>query len=550
MNNAKRFGCTVALFAMSFPALGQTPPDAGRTLQDVAQPPGPPAPDREVSLPAPPATPLVAPGGIEVELREVTFSGNQLIDSATLSRALGDFAGHRYDQAALLALTERITQVYRSHGYPFVRAFIPPQDVSGGKLRMEVIEGRYGRVSGEGENWLVRGAQPFLNVLRSGDPIESTQLERVMLLLDNQPGMTVSPYVSPGSVRGEGDLVVKVGRRSYWEGDVGYDNTGNQYTGESRLHANIVANSPFLFGDRVSVRTLVSDEELWLGAVDYELPVGGRGWRAQFGYTQTNYQLGKQYESLQATGFAKVASARVSYPLLRSQLSNLSALAGYQHKWLEDRYKSTDTIQKKTSDSAPVSLQFDHRDRFIDGGITYGSFTWTAGRLNLSGAQQEADATTARTDGTFNKWNLDVARIQRLFGSLSAYGRFSGQWSNKNLDSSERFGLGGIYGVRAYPMGEGTGDRGWLTQLELRYAIRAVTPFIFYDMGSTSINAQPWDDNSDLERNLSGRGLGVRLDYAGWYVDATAAWRNQGGQATADSLHRNPRYWFMANYRF
>lgn len=550
MNNANRFGYTVALFAMSFAAMGQTLPDAGRTLQDVAQPPGPPTNDREVPLPTPPATPLVAPGGIEVELQEVSFSGNQLIDSATLSRALGDFAGHRYDQAALLALTGRISQVYRIRGYPFVRAYIPPQDVSGGKLRIEVLEGRYGYVSGEGENWLVLGAQPFLNVLQAGTPIESTQLERVMLLLDNQPGMTVSPYVSPGSLRGEGDLAVKIERRSFWEGEVGYDNTGNQYTGESRLHANIVANSPFLFGDRVSVRTLVSDEELWLGSVDYELPVGGRGWRAQVGYTQTNYQLGKQYEPLLATGFAKVASTKVSYPLVRSQLSNIFVSAGYQHKWLEDRYKAAGTTQKKTSDSLPFSLQFDQRDRFIDGGITYGTFTWTAGRLHLGGALHESDSATARSNGAFNKWNLDVARIQRLFGSLSAYGRFSGQWSNKNLDSSERFGLGGIYGVRAYPMGEGTGDRGWLAQLELRYSFRMLTPFVFYDLGATSINARPWDDNSDAERTLSGRGLGLRTDYRSWYVDATVAWRNQGGEATADSLRRNPRFWLMANYRF
>lgn len=540
----------MALFAMPFAAQGQTPPDAGRTLQDMAQPPGPPPADREVPLPVPPPSPSVAPGGVEVELQEVTFSGNQLIDSATLSRALGEIAGRKFDQAALFALTERVAQAYRLHGYPFVRAFIPPQDVSSGSLRIEVLEGHYGRVQAEGEPWLTQGAQPFLSVLRSGDPIESTRLERVMLLLDNQPGISVAPYVSPGAARGEGNLAVKIERRSSWEGEVGYDNTGNQYTGESRLHANLVANSPFLFGDRVSLRSMVSDEELWLGSLDYELPVGGRGWRAQFGYTQTDYQLGKQYESLQATGFAKVASAKASYPLLRSQMSNLSAAVGYQHKWLEDRYKSTDTTQKKTSDSAPFSLQFDHRDRFIDGGITYGTLTWTAGRLHLWGAQQEADSSTARTNGGFNKWNLDVARIQRLFGSLSAYGRFSGQWSNKNLDSSERFGLGGVYGVRAYPMGEGTGDRGWLTQLELRYAIGVVTPFVFYDMGSASINARPWDANSNAERNLSGRGIGMRVDYLAWYLDTTVAWRNQGGEATADSLHRDPRYWVMANYRF
>lgn len=195
-------------------------------------------------------------------------------------------------------------------------------------------------------------------------------------------------------------------------------------------------------------------------------------------------------------------------------------------------------------------LQFDEKDRFLGGGVTYGALSWTPGVLGLTGALQEADATTAHTDGYFSKWNLDVSRIQRLFGGLSAYGRFSGQWSNQNLDSSERLGLGGIYGVRAYPMGEGTGDRGWLSQFEFRYSINMLTPFVFYDVGAVTINAHPWDAASDSERKLSGRGVGLRADYAGWYLDTTVAWRNQGGEATADSMHRNPRYWIMASYRF
>jgi len=37
------------------------------------------------------------------------------------------------------------------------------------------------------------------------------------------------------------------------------------------------------------------------------------------------------------------------------------------------------------------------------------------------------------------------------------YGRVSAQWASKNLDSSQKFGLGGPNGVRAYPSGEGYG---------------------------------------------------------------------------------------------
>ena len=40
--------------------------------------------------------------------------------------------------------------------------------------------------------------------------------------------------------------------------------------------------------------------------------------------------------------------------------------------------------------------------------------------------------------------------------------RLSLQETGTNLDSSEDFLLGGPYGVRAYPLGEAPGDRGYL----------------------------------------------------------------------------------------
>ena len=176
----------------------------------------------------------------------------------------------------------------------------------------------------------------------------------------------------------------------------------------------------------------------------------------------------------------------------------------YQNKRLEDRYGATGTVNEKSSNSWPVAMQFDHRDRFGGGGITYGMATWTSGNLNLNGAFAATDAATAQTAGHFNKYNLDIARIQKLPGDFALYGRYSAQWTSQNLDSSERFGLGGIYGVRAYPLGEGMGDRGWLGQIELRYLAGPYTPFVFYDAGRSDTNARPWDTASSTSRSIAG----------------------------------------------
>jgi hypothetical protein len=68
---------------------------------------------------------------------------------------------------------------------------------------------------------------------------------------------------------------------------------------------------------------------------------------------------------------------------MRSQAINVLFSVGYQHKKLEDRYESTDTVRRKHSDGFPVALQFDRRDALLGGGVTCSSLTWLTGRLSL-----------------------------------------------------------------------------------------------------------------------------------------------------------------------
>lgn len=542
---------SLTLALLSLPAFAQTAPDAGQILQEVKRPPAQPGASKVPDIQMPGSAAVTLPGGAQVTLNAVAITGNTLFDQATLATAIGDVSGRHFDLAGLRELADRITTHYRSKGYPFTRSVIPPQDMKDGVLRIQVLEGRYGKVEATSSDaWLASGSQKFLGALQTGGVIESTDLERVMLILGNQPGIKIMPVISPGLQTGAGDLNVKVERESNYSGQIGIDNAGSRYTGEHRFQATLNANSQMLFGDRLTLRGMVSDHSMWLGSVDYEAPIGGSGLRGQIGYGDNYYQLGGQFAALDATGFAKVTTARLSYPILRSQASNVTVSGAYQNKRLEDRYGVTGTVNEKSSNSWPVAVQFDHRDRFGGGGITYGMATWTSGNLNLNGAFAATDAATAQTAGHFNKYNLDIARIQKLPGDFALYGRYSAQWTSQNLDSSERFGLGGIYGVRAYPLGEGMGDRGWLGQLELRYLAGPYTPFVFYDAGRSDTNARPWDTASSTSRSIAGGGAGVRVDYKQWSIDSTLAWRTRGGPASADTSDRSPRLWFMATYSF
>lgn len=540
---------TIALLGLIPNAMAQIAPDAGQTLQQLAPPPSPPKEGTPILIESPLSSSTV-PGGSEVELTAVAFTGNTIFSSDELTTMLADAIGKRHDLAGLRGIADRVLTLYRSRGYPFTQTFIPPQEFKDGTLHIQVLEGRYGVVQANGDASLVPGAQRFIDALSPSDLIKSSQLERTVLIIEDQPGIKATPSIQPGKEIGTGDLALLVERESRFGGEVGLDNAGNRYTGDIRGRMSLYANSPFTFGDRIAFSGMLTSENMWLGTLDYELPIGNSGLRAQVGYAHTAYALAKDFSYLKATGLARVATAKASYPLIRSQQTNLLVSLAYQEKTLQDTYDNTNTVENKSSQSWPLLLRFDNRDSFGGGGVTYGALTWTAGQLFLDNTLAASDRLTAKKQGVFNKWNLDVARIQKLPGAFSLYGRYSGQLTDKNLDSSERFGLGGANGVRAYPLGEGMGDSGWLTQIELRYAAGPVTPFAFYDAGNVEVNFRPWDVSSQSTRLLSGAGVGMRIDYQGWQLDLTMSWRINGGNPTSDTSTHEPRVWAMAAYRF
>ncbi len=529
-------------------AIAQQAPDAGRLLRENA------SPTLQAPLPAPSITirqseNRPAAGGAKVQLKSIVIAGNTIFTQEVLLAVLNGFDKEALDLAGLDALAARLTAHYQAAGYPFARAYLPAQSIDEGKLNIEVVEGRYGQVQATGEPGFIASAQRFLSPLAPGTVISSSALERASLLLNDQPGAKIEPLVRPGQEVGTGDLIVDVQRYQPYSGDIGLDNHGNRFTGSQRARLNLNANSPFMLGDQVTLQSLVTEAGMWFGALGYNAPLGSSGLRGRIGYTHSYYALGGNFSSLQASGTADVFSTGFSYPVLRSQRANLTLSAGIEHKQLRDQQRSTGSEGGKHSDAVPLSLSFDLRDRIGRAGLTYGTVSASVGHLSLDSALAATDAASARSAGGFSKLNLDVARIQSVTESVDLYGRIAGQWAGKNLDSSEKFGLGGINGVRAYPSGEGYGDSGWLAQVELRQSVGDWMPFAFFDAGNIRTNQQPWAATVN-QRSIAGAGIGVRYAHGGWNGGVTVAWRTQGGASHSDPQAGSPVVWANLQRRF
>jgi hemolysin activation/secretion protein len=211
------------------------------------------------------------------------------------------------------------------------------------------------------------------------------------------------------------------------------------------------------------------------------------------------------------------------------------------------------TLTDKSTRAARLTLSGDVRDRLLGGGITVFSLGYSDGSVNIETPLARAiDDVTAQTNGHFDKWNVNALRLQSIGERLSVFVSLSGQKAGKNLDSSEKFFLGGAYGVRAYPTGEAPGDSGYLATAELRYTfiIAAVPgvlqPFAFVDTGGVTISENPFIAGAN-SRHLTGGGFGLTWVRASdFQVKLVVATRLGSERSTASDTDQDTRGWVQA----
>ncbi len=155
---------------------------------------------------------------------------------------------------------------------------------------------------------------------------------------------------------------------------------------------------------------------------------------------------------------------------------------------------------------------------------------------------------TAQTAGDFDTVMYSVLRLQNLAERLQLYVALQGQYASKNLDSSQKFVLGGPNSVRAYEQGVGVGDQALLGTVELRYWLPARgwlvrdQVFVFFDGGSVHVNEDPYLPTEN-QIDLYGAGIGVNLETRfGINVRGSVAWEI-GSDPAVDSSGSSPRAW-------
>lgn len=506
-------------------------PDTDRAVREAATAPG--------------------PGDTSFVLTALAFEGNTRFSTAALQALTHDAIGRHMTLDELHVLAERVTAHYRSGGYVLTRTVIQPQDVSGGRVTMTVIEGRLGRARIERLDDVPAGAGLIEGVaarLPTDRPLRAGELERTVLLLSDMPGVISQAALETGAQAGTYDLVIDVKAAPRYNFSADIDNQGSRATGELRIGASARVNGLLGRGDNLDLRLLTSvDKGLHFGRLSYELPFGADGWRASIAYGRVQYDLGKDFAVLDAYGSADVVEIAASYPVLRSRARNLFAKAGLEAKRLEDHIGAVAQVSNKRAHNLNLGLVFEARDSLLGGGYTSASANLYAGELTL---RSQADLSLDQgpfgrdTAGRFVRVGFTASRLQALGRNVSVYLALAGQRANRNLDSADRIAIGGPRAVRAYSSAAGIGDEGLIANIELRWSVTAATSLsVFHDIGRVRLNRRAAASDPDNHRTLAGPGAALYWTFMqGAALRASLAWpeRDPGAAATRHD-QRSPR---------
>lgn len=543
----------LVLLTLSQGVLAQQIPGAGSQLIQLSTPPAPQKTAPEIRIEEATTPAALGSDSVRVLVKELRVTGARVYSADELIAIARFTPGSELTLSELQAMAARITEHYRRHGYFVARAYLPAQSVKDNVVTIAVSEGNYGKVTLRNQTNLSDSvAYGLLDGLDSGDVITIDPLESRLLLLSDIPGVHVKSTLVPGALPGSSDLIVDVtpGRRV--TGSIDADNAGNPYTGEYRLGAAMNLNNPLGRGDVASLRVLTSGSGLHYGRASYQMQFG----RATAGvaYSRLDYELGRQFAGLGANGTAKVASVYGTYPLIRSRNSNLYAGLAYDDKTFEDRIDLIPSVTDKKARVWTGSLYGNHQDNIGGGGMSAFFLSLSSGSLDIrTPAALAADASSARTNGSYSKLWLNLSRQQRITDTLSLHAAVTGQFASTNLDASEKMVLGGMDGIRAYPQGEAFGDEGYLVNLEARLLLARLSEHVpgqvhllgFVDTGAITINKNPWYAGSN-HRYLSGTGVGLTWGEPGSFAVRMYYARKLGSDVAISAPDKSGRFWIQA----
>ncbi len=420
-------------------------------------------------------------------IREYRVEGARRLKNLEVEEAVYPFLGPARTPEDVEQARVALEKVYHDKGFQTVSVAIPPQDPRRGVIRMQVVEGKVGRVR-------VNGAQFFLPSqikreapsLAEGRVPDMNQVGKEMVALNRLSDRRVTPVLRQGVEPGTVDIDLNVEDELPLHGSLEINNRYSSNTTALRLNGSLSHGNLFQKGHTIGLNFQVAPEN-----TDDALVYSGYYLARVSDGVSLMVQGTKQDSNVSTLGGAAVGGrgeilglrALYDLPTTAKFYQNFSLGIDYKN-FQEDIVIGGDTISSPIG-YYPVSANYG-ANWMHENGFTALNISLNFSLRGMETSGQDYANKRYNADGSYVYLRSDFSHTRDLNGGSQLFGKIQGQLSSQPVINAEQFAGGGLDTVRSYLEATALGDNGISGSIEFR------SPSLIGKPDNTEANSDQW----------------------------------------------------------
>lgn len=450
--------------------------------------------------------------------------GNSVLSAEVVEAAIYRHMGKGKGIDDVEAARRALEQAYVNAGYQTVLVDIPEQDVSSGRVRLRVTEGRIDRVRVTGSRYFsLRRIREEVPALTEGLVPHVPSLEKELAKASGASAdRRLTPTLRAGRTPGTLEAEIEVEDTLPLHANLEVNTRNAVGTTLFRTIGSLRYDNLFQRFHSASLQAQVSPQalnEIQVLSGTYVIPAGD--WRL------VGYAVQIESESpitgvgaLAVVGSGRLLGLRALRPFAQSADSSHTLTLGVDYKSFDQSIVlvGADDLRSPIT-YAPFLVRYDGSWRGPSDDLLRLALEANFSIRGLGNEQSEFEDRRflARANYAFLQAEAELRRTLPLSGQLRL--RLQGQITDSPLISNEQFSLGGADSVRGYFETEALGDDGLFASAEVSQQLpwpRAWTllpaprGLVFIDAGQTWIRSALPETPEQIA--LAGAGLGIRMD--------------------------------------
>ena len=441
-----------------------------------------------------------------IKIDEINFVGNTVFSKAQLRKAISSLDGEELTVDKLISLRTQITDLYSDNGYISSAAFLPPQEITDGKITFQIIEGILADVVIKGRSRL---SEKYFDsrLPKIGTSVKLDELNASLKKLKNDPLIEELKASLKQSELGKNVLVIDLKENKSFTTSLSTTNSYSSSIGS--LGGTIGLNYHVLgLGDFVNL-DYTKTEGLDRFAAGYSLPVNSQNGQIKIKYTTANTEIIEEpVSALDIQADYKFYEIGFTQPIIQSDNNNLIFSVELEHIDSETfinndfSFPFVDGLEDGVSEISVIRLIQEFYNQQNNSSFALRS------QFNVGLDLFDSTVTTVGTDSLFWSWQGQSQWLQKI-DDILLVSSLKLQLSEDRLLPLEQIAIGGINSVRGYRSNLSLGDNGVIGTLELQIPLlnnrSKINLIPFIDAGTV------WSDSrTAVDANtLASIGLGV-----------------------------------------